>query len=1080
MKLAIITVYPPVDAPEANHALHLSEQLALEGIDVHVICQKGAIPATKSNISIYPVMENWSFSEIGNLNKALRSIQPDAVFLIYLGWVYKNSMMVTALPSIVKRAGINAPFICQIEALEAKKIEQSAFKAAIRKIASYVTSGSFHPRFGTLLSKSDKIITLSEPHKNALIEEESIVGEKTVVIPPPPLIRQSKASTAQIREKIRKKYGIETDAFVFLFWGYIYPGKGLDSLLFAFENLHRKEPKSHLLIAGGRLKVSHDAAKDEEYYSLVKKLPEKLGISESVTWTGPFDWDSESGSEFMHASDTCVLPIDWGVTLNNSSLAAAATHKLPIIATKGDVGVDSELVHGTNIFLCEPRDSEALAKAMDVILNKPIFRKQLASGAEKLAAEWHNWPSVAKKIVREIELATKKKEPNNTTENSDKVARAKLDYTELSNIGKNNRRRAKPRTPLVSVILAAYNVEKYLAQCLDSLVYQTLDNIEIIAVDDASTDNTRDILMQYCEMYPNLRVIGIKSNVGLASVRNVGLAEAKGEYIAFIDGDDWADIRMCEKLYDRAHLLDADVVIASATIIYDNESKNFAPLFDHLTRKRISPFAKNYCFKLEEEPLAMQLEMVAWTKIYNAEFLRKNKLDFLGGLNSYEDTLFHIKCLVKAENITVIDDPVVFYRQNRPGQISSMTGKDKYQIFEIFRVATAALKEWNVPEVVWGQIIRTQLRHLDWMYNERVHSDEKKQFMRAISKCLQEIPRSAWRGNHYWGIRPAAQSIAMRRGWGWAYELTKTASSIPSRLLVLSSLKTLLYGDIFDGEYNITDRSRLPHLSNPRPVEKDAHSRPVKQKNGNAKKLKNVGPYTIGVHKVNDQELFLVDPGKIADIGNAIWRASNDHLLTQFCTFRENDIIVDIGAHLGIGAIFLAKKFPFIKVVAVEPDARKFRLMEKNVEINNIENIKMINAAISGTNGTARLYRNVSSEDWSTLNVCSARLKHHFFVQNVETMTCAKLFKNFEISECRMLKIEAWGSVKDILETFPNSVPVDYLSGETHLDDCNEASLLAASSSIARQYFWRTWKMKNSSQKWSILQQLPKGPWKNS
>lgn len=1077
MKIVLISVYPPFAAPEANHALHLSEHLADAGVEVHVLCQKGAVPATHTKITTYPVMENWSFSESGKLKKVLRSVNPDAVFLVYLGWIYQHSVMMTALPTIVGRMGLDAPFICQIETLEGAKIQQPFYHAILRRIASLVTRGNFHIRYGSLLDKSDLIITLSEPHKNQLSNIVPSIHEKAVVIPPPPLIRLSSASPASARRIIRKKFSIRASEFVFVFWGHIYSGKGLDSLLIAFEQLHRKEPNSRLLIAGGHLYVSQSPEKDEAYYHFVRRLPEKLGISNAVTWAGPFEWDSESGSEYLLASDACVLPIDWGVTLNNSTLAAAASHELPIIATKGEIGIDAALVHGSNIYLCPPGDTSAMADAMEKVLNVNDFRKMLARGAGKLADEWHSWPSVAKKIIGQLEIAIERKQKKNTLEEPHRRNRSQPKYKELPAKPKKLRRKSKSRKPLVSVILAVYNIEKYLAQCVDSLVHQTLADIEILAIDDKSTDNSRAILLQYAKIHSNLRVIGLTSNVGLASVRNIGLKEAKGEYITFLDGDDWADIRMCEILYNRARSLDADVVSASATVFYV-DNKNFAPLFDDFTRQQISAFAKTHCFSLDEEPLAMQLEMVAWTKIYNAEFLRKNELNFLEGFNSYEDVHFHIKCMIMAEKITVIDDPVVFYRQNRTGQISGDTGKTKFQIFDIFQEVNSTLKEWNVSDVIWGQVIRTELRHLDWMYSERVLPGEKKLFMRKIAKCLGEIPSHGWRTSRYRGIRDAAKSVAMQRGWQWAYELTKIDSTIPSRLLVLTSMTAILHGDIFEPEWGPIDRSRLPKIPDISPGEDNRYRPPVVQPKRKPKRSKIIGPFPVGTHKILDQEILLIEPGKLSHLGNAIWRVENDHFLTRLCVFRENDIVVDIGAHMGLGAIYLAKKFPFLKIFAVEPDARKFKLMEKNIEINNIDNITVKNAAICDKNGKSRLYRNLSNEDWSTLDPKSAKLKQNFSIQDVETFTCARLFKKFGITECRMLKIEAWGSVKGILDTLPSTVSVDHLCGEVHLEDCSEASLLAASLKNARQHFWHAWKMTNFGQEWSTLQRLPMGPWK--
>ena len=119
---------------------------------------------------------------------------------------------------------------------------------------------------------------------------------------------------------------------------------------------------------------------------------------------------------------------------------------------------------------------------------------------------------------------------------------------------------------------------------MDSLVNQTLTHIEIIVVNDASTDNSLAIMKEYQSRYPTLRVIDCQKNLGLASVRNIGLRAAKGRYVAFADADDWVDIRMCEVLYQRASEDNADVVIADATVFYE-DTKKFAHSSTNLSGK---------------------------------------------------------------------------------------------------------------------------------------------------------------------------------------------------------------------------------------------------------------------------------------------------------------------------------------------------------------------------------------------------------------------------------------------------------------------------------------------------------------
>ena len=114
----------------------------------------------------------------------------------------------------------------------------------------------------------------------------------------------------------------------------------------------------------------------------------------------------------------------------------------------------------------------------------------------------------------------------------------------------------------VSIIVPVYNVERHLNKCLDSLVNQTLKNIEIIIVNDGSLDNSQLIINEYSNKYKNIRTF-IKKNGGLSDARNYGLKKAKGEYVLFVDSDDYIALDSCERLYNTAKQDDVDVLIGN-------------------------------------------------------------------------------------------------------------------------------------------------------------------------------------------------------------------------------------------------------------------------------------------------------------------------------------------------------------------------------------------------------------------------------------------------------------------------------------------------------------------------------------
>ena len=148
----------------------------------------------------------------------------------------------------------------------------------------------------------------------------------------------------------------------------------------------------------------------------------------------------------------------------------------------------------------------------------------------------------------------------------------------------------------VSVIIPAYNTEAYMEQCLESLLQQTLKDIEIIVVDDGSSDNTLSILRKYEQQYPKKVHVFHKENGGQASARNLALQHAKGEYLGFVDSDDWIDKEMYEEMYQKAVDEDADVVVCDMVDHYSDYQ-----IYHHSSRfedkYRVTPSACNKIFR---------------------------------------------------------------------------------------------------------------------------------------------------------------------------------------------------------------------------------------------------------------------------------------------------------------------------------------------------------------------------------------------------------------------------------------------------------------------------------------------------
>ena len=195
----------------------------------------------------------------------------------------------------------------------------------------------------------------------------------------------------------------------------------------------------------------------------------------------------------------------------------------------------------------------------------------------------------------------------------------------------------------VSIIVPVYNMEKYLRECLDSLVNQTLKDIEIICINDGSKDNSLEILNEYSQKDSRIKVIN-KENEGQGVARNLGISKAQGEFIGFVDPDDWVELDMYEKMYNQAKTLDSEIVICDHTRYSEFDQKSWKPrTFD----KAISPVksvrlnvesGKNIDKELINSTLLVS-PCYSVNKIYNREFLLKNNIKF-SQMRCFEDVMY--------------------------------------------------------------------------------------------------------------------------------------------------------------------------------------------------------------------------------------------------------------------------------------------------------------------------------------------------------------------------------------------------------------------------------------------------------
>ncbi len=225
----------------------------------------------------------------------------------------------------------------------------------------------------------------------------------------------------------------------------------------------------------------------------------------------------------------------------------------------------------------------------------------------------------------------------------------------------------------VSIVVPVYNVEPHIKHCLETLVHQTLDGIEIIVVNDGSPDNSQSIIDEYAAKYPNLIFPYIKENGGLSDARNYGMKYARGEYIGFVDSDDFVEETMFEKLYTKAAEDDADIVVCGYNAI--DEIKRVIKRLQMGNREH---FGKS----LFDNPKLLYINApYAWNKLFRRKMLEEYQIKFPKGL-IFEDIATTYPAFLCANKISKVDEALYHYYLKREGSITGTYSRKFAQVLD--------------------------------------------------------------------------------------------------------------------------------------------------------------------------------------------------------------------------------------------------------------------------------------------------------------------------------------------------------------------------------------------------------------
>ena len=228
----------------------------------------------------------------------------------------------------------------------------------------------------------------------------------------------------------------------------------------------------------------------------------------------------------------------------------------------------------------------------------------------------------------------------------------------------------------ISIIVPIYNVENYLDECLQSLINQTYNNLEIILVNDGSTDRSLEICKNYVSEYTNIYLYS-KENGGLSDARNYGLDRATGKYVCFVDSDDYVSLDMVEYLYENLIKYDAPLVCCNINMVYD----------DHIELKH-STYKEAIIFNSEEAIrdtlYNISIDYASWNKLYKIE-LFEDKLRFPKG-KIYEDMFIMHEIIHKAKKIVYLPESKYYYRQRSNSITKSKFSEKNFDLLQAYAV----------------------------------------------------------------------------------------------------------------------------------------------------------------------------------------------------------------------------------------------------------------------------------------------------------------------------------------------------------------------------------------------------------
>ena len=302
----------------------------------------------------------------------------------------------------------------------------------------------------------------------------------------------------------------------------------------------------------------------------------------------------------------------------------------------------------------------------------------------------------------------------------------------------------------LSVIVPCYNGEKFIGRCLESLVNQTLQDIEIIVINDGSTDNSQGIIDSYANEYHNIKAYKIP-NSGIADARNFGVSKVETPYFGFLDCDDYTDVTMFEKMYNKAIETNAQVVVSNFYWVKGKKKK----------LEKEGPYNTG-------KDMLIHLFAVLWNKIYDTEFVRSTNIRFPSG-NRYEDAYF-LYCLApNIERLAFVDEAFVHYVQHE-NSITHNNNEEVKNMITIFDNILNYYAHTNRYDEYHDELEYLHIKFFlgnSFLRSARIDDKQDRDYTIQLGWNMLNDEFPDWHHNHYLKELPGLKNLYFRMVYDW-------------------------------------------------------------------------------------------------------------------------------------------------------------------------------------------------------------------------------------------------------------------------------------------------------------------------